>query len=223
MSDEDRLNKIEYSAEEKIARRNNWLKIFVCVVVLFTLPIKLGQADFSLVFASFDFSDLLALFLAMFSIALAILFYLKATETSNTFYNNTYRFTQNVSEILGRVEAGFGERLKHLDEGYSDVKTALENIPIDRGEAEKEILEEKEHVRRAMEEKQQNRLSKPYIKNATDKGLDRRLRALVEDSAGGFREDLIKFKILDEGMDLTEFGRAFIRERYSRVISFATR
>ena len=39
----------------------------------------------------------------------------KATDTSNNFYDNSYKFTKEISEILGRIEAGFGEKLKHID------------------------------------------------------------------------------------------------------------
>ena len=141
------------NAEEKIALRNNWLKIFVVVTVTAVISVKLWQADFGQAFAGFDFSDLLSLFLAIFSIGLAVLFYLKATDTSNVFYDNTYRFTKDVSEILGRVEAGFGERLRHLDEGYSGLKSAVEKIPFDRKKAQKEIEEEEEQLEKVERER----------------------------------------------------------------------
>ncbi len=138
---------------EKIALRNNWLKICVIGTITLVVVVKIWQSDFSSVFSGFDFSDLLSLFLAMFSIALAVLFYLKATDTSNVFYDNTYRFTKDVSEILGRVEAGFGERLRHLDDGFTGLKTAVEKIPYDRGEADKEIKEEEAQVKKVEEER----------------------------------------------------------------------
>ncbi len=97
---------------------------------------------------NFDFSDLLSLLLAIFAIGLSVAFYLKATQTSNTFYDNTYKFTQDVSVLLGRIEAGFGERLKHLDEGYSGLVgkmgSPIANMdtegPEKRMEAEKQKL-----------------------------------------------------------------------------------
>lgn len=143
----------ERTTTEEIAVRNNWLKIFVVVVVISVLSIKLWQADFSQVFAAFKFSDLLALFLALFAIALSVLFYLKATDTSNVFYDNTYRFTRDVSEILGRVEAGFGEKLAHPDEGYSGLKSAVEKIPFDRKQTEKDIEEEEQQLQKVEKER----------------------------------------------------------------------
>ena len=77
------------TTSENVAIRNNWLKIFVAVVATVVLSVKIWQADFSQAFAAFNFSDLLALFLALFSVALAVLFYMKATETANVFYDNT--------------------------------------------------------------------------------------------------------------------------------------
>lgn len=150
MQEEDEL---QITATEKISVRNNWLKIFVVVVATSVLALKLWEADFSKAFAAFDFSDLLALFLALFSIALSVLFYLKATDTSNVFYDNTYRFTKDVSEILGRVEAGFGEKLAHLDKGYSGLKSAVENIPFDRQQTQQDIEEEEQQLEKVERER----------------------------------------------------------------------
>ncbi len=155
-----RINKLplanistKITTKETISIRNNWLKVGILSSLTITFIIKVWTLDLSNVFAAFDFSDLLSLFLAMFSISLAVLFYLKATDTSNVFYDNTYRFTKDVSEILGRLEAGFGEKLKHLGEEYSGLKTAVENIPFDVNKAEQKIKEEQEQVQKVEEEK----------------------------------------------------------------------
>jgi hypothetical protein len=77
----------------------------------------------------FSFNDLLSLLLAVFSVALSVAFYFKANETSNQFYDNTYKFTKDMSELLGRIEAGFGERLRHLDEGYMTMVERFDKLP----------------------------------------------------------------------------------------------
>ncbi len=77
----------------------------------------------------FSFNDLLSLLLAVFSVALSVAFYFKANETSNQFYDNTYKFTKDISELLGRIESGFGERLRHLDEGYTNMVERFEKLP----------------------------------------------------------------------------------------------
>jgi hypothetical protein len=95
------------------------LRDFVIVLVLGIVAWKLAVSDIQIDMSKFSFSELLALLLSLFSVALSVAFYFKADETSSQFYNNSYKFTKDISEILGRMEAGFGERLRHLDEGYS--------------------------------------------------------------------------------------------------------
>ena len=94
----------------------------------------------------FDFSAFLSLLLALFAIGLSALFYFKTTETSNAFYDNTHKFTREVSQILGRIEASFGERLKHLDEGYTGLRDKFENLPFDLSKARELEKEEKKEV-----------------------------------------------------------------------------
>lgn len=91
----------------------------------------------------FDFPTFLSLLLALFSVGLSALFYFKATETSNSFYDNTHKFTREVSQILGRIEAGFGERLRHLDEGYTGLRDRFEKLPFDVSKAREQEEEEK--------------------------------------------------------------------------------
>ena len=76
-----------------------------------------------------DFPTLLSLLLALFSVALSALFYFKATDTSNAFYDNTYKFTKDIAELLVKIESGFGERLRHLDEGYSSMRDYFQKTP----------------------------------------------------------------------------------------------
>src|SRR5690606_16157646 len=62
----------------------------------------------------------------LFSVGLSALFYFKATDTSNAFYDNTYKFTKDIAELLVKIESGFGERLRNLDEGYSSMRNYLQ-------------------------------------------------------------------------------------------------
>ena len=97
-------------------------------------------------FPQFDFTAFLSLLMAFFAVALSALFYFKATESSNLFYDNTYKFTKDISEILGRIEAGFGERLRHLDEGYSGLRDRFEKLPFDVSKAKEKEEKEKQEV-----------------------------------------------------------------------------
>lgn len=103
-----------------------WVIVKALSVVMFlgVVAFKIIVTPFSL---TIDFSAVLSLLLALFSVGLAALFYFKATETSNTFYNNTYNFTKDIAQLLVKIESGFGERLRNLDEGYSSMRDYLQN------------------------------------------------------------------------------------------------
>jgi hypothetical protein len=142
--------------DPRIEDRRSWL--FVGVVGLFALVIayKVFATPIPTSVFQITFSELLSLLLALFAIAISVAFYFKATDTSNQFYDNTYKFTTEVSEILGRIEAGFGERLKHLDEGYAGIRAKVERIPVmDAAKAEQAVRKEEEEVEKAERERQQ--------------------------------------------------------------------
>jgi hypothetical protein len=99
------------------------------LLVLFSLALIWRVVIAKIDLKGFSFNDLLSLLLAVFSVALSVAFYFKANETSNKFYDNTYKFTKEMSELLGRIESGFGERLRHLDEGYSTMAERVDKLP----------------------------------------------------------------------------------------------
>ncbi|MBN1833888.1 MAG: hypothetical protein JW896_17430 [Deltaproteobacteria bacterium] len=99
-----------------------------------------------------DLSSLLSLLLALFAVFLASLFYFKATETSNRFYDNMNKFTQDISVILGRIEERFGERLRHLDEGYTGLRDRFDRLPFDFKEARKKAEKEKKELAKKEED-----------------------------------------------------------------------
>ncbi|AHG78525.1 hypothetical protein [Mannheimia varigena] len=114
------------------------LSLFIIVIVL---SIKLYQLDLSVLIGNLQFSDLLSILLAFFSIGISIAFYFKANDTSNKFYDNTYKFTQNTSEILGRIESGFGERLRSINESYDKLDNNIRSYYGSKEKAKKEEIE----------------------------------------------------------------------------------
>lgn len=130
--------KVTEQADSKLLQ---WFKFIVGLLFAGLLVYKLAVSNLTFDFSKFDFNALLALLLSLFAIALSVAFYFKATDTSNLFYDNTYKFTKEISEILGRIEAGFGERLRHLDEGYSGLVNKFDN-----GFSEQNIKETKEEI-----------------------------------------------------------------------------
>ncbi|MDH4945253.1 hypothetical protein [Sulfurimonas sp. C5] len=118
-----------------------WVKALstLCIVSVFSYKVYITPISLTV-----DFPTLLSLLLALFSVALAALFYFKATETSNTFYDNTYNFTKDIAQLLVKIESGFGERLRNLDEGYTSMRDYLQHyndIPKDNVEQTKQKIE----------------------------------------------------------------------------------
>lgn len=150
MNKEDK-EKLSLDTKDKIALRTNWLKIIVILVLTIIIGVKLILSDLNFDFSKFEFSDLLSLILAIFSIGLAVAFYFKATDTSNQFYDNTYKFTRDISNILGRIESGFGERLRHLDEGYSGLINKFDNGVGGSEEKVEEVKKEFENEKEKLE------------------------------------------------------------------------
>lgn len=118
--------------------------VLLCLLVVVTW--KLINSDISIKLESFSFTDLLSVLLAFFAIALSAAFYFKATDTSNQFYDNSYKFTKEMSEILGRIEAGFGEKLQNINEGYSGIKDTLDKMPLNIEEMKLEVKKDEEQV-----------------------------------------------------------------------------
>lgn len=131
----------------------DWVKAIsiLTVVGIFSYKVYLTPIDLTV-----DFPTLLSLLLALFSVGLAALFYFKATETSNTFYDNTYNFTKDIAQLLIKIESGFGEKLRNLDEGYAAMRTQLQSAPYQNGETEEtkqKIKGEKLEIEKVIEER----------------------------------------------------------------------
>ncbi|MGB3962225.1 MAG: hypothetical protein WBK95_08325, partial [Sulfurimonas sp.] len=140
-----------------------WVKAISTLSIVGVLSYKVYTTPINL---TVDFPTLLSLLLALFSVALASLFYFKATETSNTFYDNTYNFTKDIAQLLVKIESGFGERLRNLDEGYTSMRDYLQHfqenpkdnvektkqkIETEKGEVEKVVQERNEIIQKLLE------------------------------------------------------------------------
>lgn len=134
----------------------DWVKAISTLTVVGVFSYKVYVTPIAL---TVDFPTLLSLLLALFSVALAALFYFKATDTSNTFYDNTYNFTKDIAQLLVKMESGFGERLRNLDEGYSSMRDSLQHYyerPSADIERTKEKIEtEKSEMEKVVQERNQ--------------------------------------------------------------------
>ena len=100
-----------------------WSTILISFSGVICYKIIISEFNFQ-----FDFPTFLSLFLSLFSVGLAALFYFKATDTSNSFYDNTYKFTQEIAGLLVKIESGFGEKLSHLDDAYKGMRDYVPNL-----------------------------------------------------------------------------------------------
>lgn len=134
------------------SRLTEIVKAIVIVLFAGVIAYKIIITPISL---AMDFYALLSLLLALFSVGLSALFYFKATDTSNAFYDNTYKFTKDIAELLVRIESGFGERLRHLDESYSQIHDRVYPQPSkeDIAETQKQVQKEEENLNVKLKER----------------------------------------------------------------------
>lgn len=144
-------------SENKLAKESSalwdWVKAISTIMVVGVISYKIYLTPINL---TVDFPTLLSLLLALFSVGLAALFYFKATETSNTFYDNTYNFTKDIAQLLIKIESGFGEKLRNLDEGYTAMRSQLQSASYQNGETEEtkqKIKGEKQEIEKVIEER----------------------------------------------------------------------
>ncbi|HDY8132472.1 TPA: hypothetical protein RQL08_004287 [Vibrio vulnificus] len=128
-------------------------------IALVALAISLSFRIYdSKVAISMDTPTLLSILLALFSVGLSALFYFKATDTSNKFYDNSYKYTKDIAELLVKIESGFGERLKNLDEGYSSMRDHIQNgraFDSVISETKSNLKAEKEDINKIKQEKEE--------------------------------------------------------------------
>jgi len=139
----------------QILNRESWLKIFIVVIITLVVSWRILNFHSNFNFSDLRFTDLLSLTVSFFAIALSAAFYFKATESSNNFYDNSYKFTKDISEILGRIEAGFGERLRHLDEGYAGL---IKKMPYGTSQSPDQTAEKIEKEEAAIKTKEQEKV-----------------------------------------------------------------
>lgn len=143
--------------------RRSWLKLkdrwtpisiawaVIVLAVGLVVADKLYRSDLSLSLVNLTTTDFLSLVLAFFSIWLSMMFYWKADESSQRFYDDTYKFTRDVSTMLGRIESGFGSHLQHLNENYGRLDNRMDRLTKTEKEAEDVVETKVEDVRSAQE------------------------------------------------------------------------
>ncbi|MFP3362628.1 hypothetical protein R0J93_03035 [Pseudoalteromonas sp. SIMBA_148] len=210
-----------------------WVKAISTLVIVgvFSYKVYLTPIDLTV-----DFPTLLSLLLALFSVALAALFYFKATETSNTFYDNTYNFTKDIAQLLVKIESGFGERLRNLDEGYTSMRDSLQHYgskPNDNVEETKKKIEtEKSEMDKVVQERNQiiaQLIERSNLQEEEKSKITSELQEKEEELAGAqkelsqmnkrlFMERLERKRNLKSGIDSSSGAIDFTRSHVLRKI-----
>ena len=104
---------------ERIKKRNNPVKITVCIVAGIVSVMLFGVLCYLVIKTGFSLDSIVSMLLAFFSIFISIFFYFKADETSTNFYKSSYEFMKDISVTLGKIEERFGEKLNSLNDKIS--------------------------------------------------------------------------------------------------------
>ncbi|WP_337234950.1 hypothetical protein [Proteus terrae] len=150
----------EASQNKKLQNVTLWsfVQAICTVLFVFFILLKFYSSTFTV-----DFSTLLSIVLAIFSIWLSATFYFKATETSNRFYENTYSHSKDIATLLVKIESGFGEKLENLRDNYSSIDSRMNGYVKNPIEGERESIESE--MSEATEENEKLKLSKNEIIN----------------------------------------------------------
>lgn len=85
------------------------------IIVVILLGYRIVNSEFVINLGTLSATDIVALLLAFFAIGLSAAFYFKSSDSSNQFYDNMHKFTQETSVLLGKIESKFGEQLKNIE------------------------------------------------------------------------------------------------------------
>ncbi|WP_060872903.1 hypothetical protein [Myroides odoratus] len=158
------------SEDNKDLQTRLWIifKFIFGIVILVTITYSILTDKLIIQIKDIDYTILLSFLLAFFSIILSMLFYFKSNDSSNKFYDNTYKFTKDISTILGRIEAGFGEKLQNLDKGYSVMLDKIDRRSISEKDV-KAVEDNKKEIEKNIRETvdERNKLVQELIDKST--------------------------------------------------------
>ena len=202
-----------------------WFSWIIATILVIVVSIKILLSDFDFSQLQFGFTDLLSIILALFAVWISINFYHKNNDTSTKFYNNTYTFTKDISETLGRIEERFGEKLESLKEENKSLSSRVEKYytgngskTVDKEKDEKKEKEIQDKLKKELEDKNEllNQFTKKY--------------KIAEQDKNQFLEELNtktnEVRKLERKLKLFEIDNTIISEKFnlpSRLISYIKR
>jgi len=126
----------------------------ICVVLL--IGYRVINSDFNINLGTLSATDIVALLLALFAVGLSAAFYFKSSDSSNKFYDNMHKFTQDTSVVLGTIQSGFGEQLKNIEQKSQDLKESVDRYYTSNGaDVSEEIAREKAATEKQVSDSEQ--------------------------------------------------------------------
>lgn len=126
----------------------------ICVVLL--VGYRVIDSDFNINLGTLSATDIVALLLAFFAVGLSAAFYFKSSDSSNKFYDNMHKFTQDTSVVLGTIQSGFGEQLKNIEQKSQDLKESVDRYYTSNGaDVSNEIAREKAATEKQVSDSEQ--------------------------------------------------------------------
>ncbi|MFD0976190.1 hypothetical protein [Salinimicrobium gaetbulicola] len=135
-----------------------WFGWILATLIVIVICVKIVFSDYNFSQLNFQFTDFLSIILALFAVWISINFYHKNNEASAKFYNNTYTFTKDISENLGRIEERFGEKLESLKEENKSLSSRVERY-YSNGSSKKDDIEKEEKKEKEIQEKLKSELN----------------------------------------------------------------
>lgn len=135
------------------------------IAILILIGFRIVNSEFSINLGTLSVTDIVALLLAFFAVGLSAAFYFKSSDSSNRFYDNMHKFTQDTSVILGKIESKFSEQLKNIEQKSQDLKDSVDRYYASNGSnSSEDIAKEKEDIAKEKEavEKQATKSKEQY-------------------------------------------------------------
>lgn len=107
--------------ELKIKNRYSWLITISILIAIISIVYVLFFKNINV-----SIDSLVSVLLAFFSIYLSALFYFKATEQSNQFYDRTYEYTKDINVLLSKMEGKFNKSLDIIEKGNDSIREKME-------------------------------------------------------------------------------------------------
>ncbi|ANF84602.1 hypothetical protein A7J50_1163 [Pseudomonas antarctica] len=231
----------EKASFKKTTRRSGgfltWQNIRDLSLLLLFIAIayRLAVTNMTIDLSGFGFTDLLSLILAISAIVLSAAFYFKADESSKSFYNNSYEFTKNISELLGRIEERFGAQLVSINKGYDDLNSKLNSSPEYLAWMSKSQDEEIETIKRVEGEYQtiiEGLMEKAKLDDAQKANMSAQMTKLKSeaDHAKSELSKLVESSVVKENVwsgvseKLFDFLSGFVGEKFGgqhKTISYS--